>query len=177
MAAAFWPWPSSSQPHFSTKYDWQIRQAAREYWITGPDWRWLKAQLYQESLLDPDAVSPVGAAGLGQFMPATWEEVTRAMGWEGVSRSDAGYAIEAAAFYMRRLQRGWSSPRPAMDRHRLAQASYNAGFGNLLKAQKLCGGPALYIDIVACLPMVTGRHSQETITYVIKIQKWREMMP
>ncbi len=32
----------------------------------------LAAQLYQESGFDPAAVSPAGAQGLAQFMPATW---------------------------------------------------------------------------------------------------------
>ncbi|MFJ4920805.1 NlpC/P60 family protein [Streptomyces sp. NPDC088725] len=33
----------------------------------------LAAQLYQESGWNPNAQSPVGAKGIGQFMPATWE--------------------------------------------------------------------------------------------------------
>lgn len=33
----------------------------------------LAAQLHQESRWDPNAVSPAGAVGLAQFMPATWE--------------------------------------------------------------------------------------------------------
>ena len=74
---------------------------------------------------------------------------------------------------MARLKRGWSSPRPAYDRHLLAMASYNAGFGNLLKAQRACGGGVLYAEIIACLPQITGHHSNETITYVQRIQRWR----
>ena len=128
------------------------------------DWRLLKAQCYQESLLDPLAVSPVGAQGICQFMPATWAD----MPIEG-SPFTPRLNIHAAAYYMGRLRTGWSSPRPEFDRHSLAMASYNAGFGNLLKAQRLCTGAILYAEIIDCLPDVTGRHSNETITYVERI--------
>lgn len=140
------------------------------------DWRWWKAQLYQESLLDPAAVSPVGARGLAQFMPGTWADIAPMLGYGHLSPHVAGPAIEAGAYYMRRLARGWSSPRPEIDRWNLARASYNAGFGNLLAAQRSCGGPALYVEIVACLPQITGRHSRETLTYVERIRRWYEEM-
>src|SRR3990167_9547795 len=38
------------------------------------DWEVLKRQMLAESGGDPDAVSPVGAKGLTQFMDATWKE-------------------------------------------------------------------------------------------------------
>ena len=40
----------------------------------GVNWRFLKAQLKQESAFDPDAKSRAGARGLAQFMRRTWEE-------------------------------------------------------------------------------------------------------
>lgn len=110
-------------------------------------------------------------------MPGTWKDVSRQMGLPaGISPRDAKYAIDAGAFYMARLHRGWSAPRPLMDRHFLAAASYNAGMGHLVKAQRLCGGKALFREIIPCLPQVTGRHSKETITYVERIQRWRKQM-
>lgn len=171
-----WAAPSSWASSFPDRYDGQIERAAHLYWPGGPDWRWWKAQLYQESLLNPNARSHVGAEGLAQFMPGTWAQVTRELGWSGISPRDAKYAIEAGAYYMAKLRRSWKSPRPAMDRHQLAQASYNAGLGHLVKAQRLCGGAVLYADIVRCLPQVTGHHSRETITYVERIARWRRDM-
>lgn len=109
-------------------------------------------------------------------MPGTWAQVTRELGWTGISPRDAKYAVQAGAYYMAKLKRSWKSPRPAMDRHQLAQASYNAGMGHLVSAQRLCGGPALYAEIIRCLPQVTGRHSAETITYVERIARWRKEM-
>ena len=156
---------------FPDRYDRHIRAAAHTY-LPGVDWRLWKAQLYQESLLKPDAVSPVGAAGLAQFMPATWREVVRGTRYEGVAPTVAEAAIDRGAYYMARLRRGWSSRRPEEDRLKLAQASYNAGFGSLLKAQRKCGNRAEYRAIMACLPQVTGHHSKETTTYVRRIWKW-----
>lgn len=141
-----------------------------------PDWLTLKAQYYQESRLDPAAVSPAGARGIAQFMPATFAEAVRALGWGAVSPHDARFAIEAGAWYMARLCAGWSSPRPTLDRQQLAQASYNAGMGNLLRAQAACGGAVRWPAVAACLPSVTGRHAQETLTYVDRIARWRAVM-
>ncbi len=167
----------SQQLFFPDKYDEAIQRSVKRWWASGPEWQWWKAQLYQESRLDPCAVSPVGATGLAQFMPATWADMQRQLALPAtVPASHASYAIDAGAYYMATLKRRWSAPRPAMDRHYLAQASYNAGFGNLVKAQRLCGGAALYGEIVTCLPQVTGRHSLETITYVRRIQHWRSAM-
>lgn len=118
----------------------------------------------------------MGAEGLAQFMPGTWRDVTREMGWAGVSPRDAKFAIQAGAYYMAKLRRAWRAPRPAMDRHFLAAASYNAGMGHLVAAQKACGGRALYAEIIMCLPQVTGRHALETRTYVERIQRWRKQM-
>jgi len=86
-------------------------------------------------------------------------------------------SILGAGYYMGKLVSSWKSPRPPLDRHKLALGSYNAGIGHLLKAQKLCGGPKLYEDIIACLPMITGRHSKETIDYTrLIVDRWYPAM-
>lgn len=127
--------------------------------------------------MKPDAVSPVGARGLAQFMPGTWRDVARRMNFpHGTSPHEAAFAIEAGAYYMAQLRAQWRSPRPALDRHQLAQASYNAGIGNLVAAQKRCGMASGYAEIVACLPDITGGHSSETIAYVKMIAHWRALM-
>lgn len=155
------PWPD--------RYDLQIRGAARD-WLPMVDWRLYKAQLIQESQLKPGAVSPVGARGLAQFMPPTWRE------WQAFSGTrlgphDEGQSIQAGAWYMAKQRQIWRSPRPEEDRHNLAMASYNGGAGNIIKAQKLCGGPPLYEAIMACLPQVTGRHAKETQGYAPAIRR------
>lgn len=160
---------------FPSKYDDNIKEAAELYMPQAP-WLMWKAQLWQESRLDPFAVSPVGARGLAQIMPGTFDEITRGIGAGVVSPFDAEWAIKMGAWYMRKQIKGWSAPRPYTDRHNLAMASYNAGMGNILKAQKACGGKNLYDEIIACLPQITGRHSKETINYVRLTNKWHMMM-
>jgi len=123
-------------------------------------------QAYQESRYRLDAVSPVGAQGLFQFMPGTWRDMQkRGVVPFDVSAFDPKWATIAGAVYMAQLVKSWSSPRPLRDRYLLALASYNAGLGNILAAQKRCRGAVLYEEIMTCLPMVTGHHSKETIGY------------
>jgi len=166
--------PGVADP-FPSHYDGAIK-AAWEKYHPGEDWRWWKAQLYQESLLNPDARSHAGAVGLAQFMPATWKEVSTAMRLGAVDRRMAEPSILAGAFYMRRLVLVWRAPRTAESRRRLSQASYNAGAGSLIRAQKKCGGAVEWEGISPCLVRVTGKHSRETLQYVEKIERWRSLM-
>ncbi|MDO8838001.1 MAG: transglycosylase SLT domain-containing protein [Parvibaculum sp.] len=176
-AFAFLPFSSSAQPSFPDRYDAAIERAVKKWWGDFPDPLFWKAQLWQESRLDPAAVSPVGAAGVAQFMPGTWSDVTRRLGIpRGVSPHEAKFAIDAGAYYMATLRRQWHAERPEIDRHRLAQASYNAGLGNIVKAQRACGGARHWPDIAPCLVQVTGRHSKETLDYVRLIEHWRGRM-
>src|SRR3546814_16571194 len=109
-------------------------------------------------------------------MGPPWRAVSSSMGVGLVSRHDVRYAIEAGAFYDARLRRQWRAERPEADRLSLMFASYNAGLGSILNAQRRCNGAPPYQDIIACLPQVTGRHATETTTYVAMIWPWfREM--
>lgn len=170
MAFACWAsfcWPAS---FFPDQFDDEFEDAA-DLFLPGIDWRLSKAQCYQESLLDPLAISPAGAQGICQFMPMTWAEVSAEISLESVWNPEA--SILASAYYMSKLHKFWSSPRPLMDRHMLALASYNAGAGNLAKAQRICSGALLYREISPCLPAITGHHSEETLGYVDKIiRRW-----
>lgn len=113
-------------------------------------WHWSKAQCYQESLLVPRAVSHAGAMGICQFMPGTWREVSERLGLNA-SVYNAKANILASSYYMGQLDRQWSSPRPDLDRLKLAQASYNAGLGTILKAQKACEGKNRWHEIRVCI--------------------------
>ncbi len=151
------------------QYDERIRQAAEAY-LPKRDWRLYKAQLIAESALNPNAVSPAGAQGIAQFMPGTWAEVSQELALPPTAEAtDPLFAIPAGAYYMGRLVGKWTSPRPDIDRYCLALASYNAGFGNLLKAQWITGGANDYATIIAALPQVTGAHADETTRYVPRI--------
>ena len=155
----------------SSKYDKYFKDAAI-FLPIGTDWRLLKAQCYQESRLNPLATSPVGAYGVCQFMPNTAKEL-KSKYPELQNFWLPETSIMASAIYMNQQYRFWSSPRPTVDRYMLALASYNAGAGNIHKSQKKCNMESLYAPIIACLPLVTGDYSHETIGYVKQIMgKW-----
>lgn len=83
----------------------------------------LIAQLRQESRFNPKAVSPAGARGIAQFMPATWKEYGG-----GADPFDPAAGIDAQARYMRDLLRQFGG------NEALALAAYNAGPGRVRKA-------------------------------------------
>lgn len=134
------------------------------------DWRLVAAQIRQESNFKKDARSPVGAMGLMQVMPGTWEQMTQGNG--NMNPDCPADNIHIGCKYMARRLKGWRAPRPNIDRICLALASYNAGFGHLLEAQKLAGGANDYANIIAALPQVTGRHAKETTQYVQRIYSY-----
>ncbi|EME69732.1 hypothetical protein H261_11879 [Paramagnetospirillum caucaseum] len=160
---------------YSSRYDDEIASAVKTYWPDYPRPASWKAQLYAESRLDPAAVSPVGAKGLAQFMPGTWDQVTRELRL-GAASPHHDIAIQAGAYYMARLRHIWRAGRDSADRQPLAQASYNAGAGNIINAQKVCGGARLWAVIAPCLGTVTGIHSRETLTYVSRIADYTARM-
>lgn len=154
----------------TVKYD-KVFKSSASRWMPGISYKWLKAQCWQESRFDSYAVSPAGAAGFCQFMPQTADEVSKALNYFS-SPFSIKWSIEAAAYYDSKMLRFWTTKRPLQDKINLALASYNAGAGNLAKAQKACDMSVLYEDIIECLPLITRHHSNETVTYVRKINKY-----
>lgn len=152
-------------------YDELIEAATKKHLPEGYDWRLWKAQLWAESALDPNALSPVGAAGIAQFMLPTWQEWAPKAGYPTQPRTDPEASIFTGAEYMADLIDGWWWPRPDFDRYALAFASYNAGMKNILDAQDVVGGPSLYAQIIPGLVKITEENSTETIRYVRKILK------
>jgi hypothetical protein len=165
-----------------TGYDGAFQSAVRNEWPEGPDWLWWKAQNFQESRFDRFAVSPVGAMGLCQVMPATaadWKKHWFPQGtWGDVNPHDAAFCIIGGAKYMRQLQRfqAWRAW-PIDDRHRMSLASYNAGAGWIIKAVNACGASS-WATTAPCLERFTGTaNARQTTDYVRLIAKWREMLP
>lgn len=167
LLLSLYPQHCYSASLFPNKFDDEIKSSAKRY-LPLIDWRLYKAQLWQESRFKDRAVSPVGASGVAQFMPDTWEYVAHRLGLVG-SPFDTDLAIKAGAYYMAQQRAFWSSPRPEDDRHRLALCNYNAGGGNCLRAQIECNNAVYYNEIITCLPLVTGHHAKETIDYVVYI--------
>ena len=170
---------------YQTDYDELFRIMARLYFSDVPiddahpfDWRWLKAQAIAESALNPKAKSPVGAMGLMQLMPKTSAECARALYLPNLPW-DPQTNIHFGAFYLKRM---WSifAAETGMERLRFAWGAYNAGLGNIIKAQRIASSRGLatykWASIAACLPAVTGRHAQETIGYVARIERIYERL-
>lgn len=161
----------SQAQSFSDEFDQYFRDSATRYlygYLPDDDWRWWKAQCYQESRIKADAVSPAGAAGVCQLMATAAQDAR--LNWN--DRFNAEKNIKAGAFILRRGIRTWW-PRPTrLDRLRLGWACYNAGCGHIIRAQSKCDDARLWEEIAPCLPQITGRHADETIHYVEIIPRW-----
>ena len=104
----------------------------------GIDWNILKAQARAESALDSNAMSPVGAKGLTQFMDRTWQEWRD--GTPGIQEIDINIAqlspydpedaIKAQAAYM-----AWLHKQTGGELYHALMA-YNWGIGNFNKWRK-----------------------------------------
>lgn len=166
---------------FGSKEHYDVyTKAVKEFWkhdkaIAGiPVEDWFVAQATQESRFNPKAVSPVGATGLAQFMPKTALEVARelkdhSLFEKGFNSLNPTQSIYAQIHYMNKLFNAWTWKRSATSKMQLALASYNAGLGNILKAQKASGNKKHWIEMKGHLKKVTGHHSKETIVYVSNI--------
>jgi membrane-bound lytic murein transglycosylase F len=123
--------------HWTNKYDHLFRKYTKHYFGPHVDWHWFKAQGIAESGLKPDAQSPVGARGLMQIMPATYAEILKKNPFFA-DISEPRWNIAAGIFYDRQLYRKWKRKRELHTQDRLAFTfgSYNAGYGNVLKAYK-----------------------------------------
>ena len=155
-----------------SKYDYDFRRYGNRF-LSLYDWKVFKAQGLTESLLVPDAVSHAGAMGIMQVMPGTWQDETERLGIVA-SPFNPHVNILVGVYYMKRMVNFWKAPRSDLERLELAQASYNAGAGNILKAQVRCGNKSSWKDIAPCLPKVTGKKSEETLNYVKRIRGWWE---
>lgn len=87
----------------------------------------LAAQIEAESGWNPQALSPVGARGLTQFMPETWKSYG-----QGQDPFDPLAGIEAQGRYLRDLRKAVAGIKEE-ETQRLVFAAYNAGPGNVLK--------------------------------------------
>jgi len=129
----------------------------------------LAAQGYQESQLNQNAKSPVGAIGVMQVMPATGQELK--VGDNNVMEPN----IHAGAKYMDRLMTKYFSDANFTENNRtlFAFASYNCGPGNVSKMRKeaeKCGlDPNKWFNNVE---IVTAQKiGMDTTTYVRNIYK------
>jgi membrane-bound lytic murein transglycosylase F len=155
------------------KFDRYFSKYSKRYFGPNFNWYYFKAQAVAESRLKADARSRVGAVGLMQIMPKTFKEIVQKEPTIKGTRKQPRWNIAAGIYYDRQIWKLWQAERSFQDRINFMFGSYNAGKGNILKAQKIAAqeemDPNLWESIEPVLQKVTGKHSQETITYVKKI--------
>ena len=129
---------------------------------SGLDASWIYAVLRQESTFNPTAVSPAGALGLMQLMPATAREVARTLDLPRPTRSrlfDPEFNITLGSGYLAEMhQRFGGNPV-------LATAAYNAGPA---RVERWLPEQAMDADLwIALIPF------SETRTYVRRVLAYR----
>jgi len=155
------------------RFDHVFRKYAKRYFGPGYDWRLFKAQAMAESNLNPAAQSAVGAHGLMQLKPSTFQEIkTRNPEMESVD--DAEWNIAAGIAYDRTLWQLWERDTVETGRHAFMLGSYNAGRVTIRKAQLTAQedrlDPRLWPSIELVAPRVVRWRYQETLDYVRRIQ-------
>ena len=104
-----------------------------------------------ESALNPTAKSPVGAAGLWQFMYQTGKQFDLNVSSYVDERHDAQKATIAACEFLSSLYKTFGD-------WDLALAAYNSGPGNVTKAIRRAGGSTNYWNIRHHLPRETASY-------------------
>ena len=158
----------------TTKYDHHFKVYANIYFNNEVSWQWFKAMGIAESGLDPEAISPVGAVGIMQLMPRTQTEVTRELGLYG-HKVTPKINILMGVHYASKMW-GIFTKEAGLERLCFMFGAYNAGPGNIIKAQKVAARPNVWRDIATVMPQVTGDHAMETINYVERILAIRQQM-
>ncbi len=165
------------QKHFKS-YDETFRKYSKRYFGPGYDWKVFKAQSIAESGLSPEAISNVGARGLMQLMPTTFEEI-KSSNPDFESIDSPEWNIAAGIYYDRTLYKAWKEINEN-ERLDFTFGSYNAGRGTIMKAQSKAKDKLLdhtaWPNIVLVAPEVPFWRHDETIGYVEKIKKFHEQL-
>jgi len=134
------------------------------------DYLLMAAQGYQESGLDQDAKSRVGAVGVMQVMPATGKELNVG----DITQIEPN--IHAGVKYMRFVVNQYFKDEPMdnLNKWLFAFASYNAGPGRLRQLRKEASkrglDPNVWFGNVE--QIASERIGRETVTYVSNIYKY-----
>jgi membrane-bound lytic murein transglycosylase MltF len=134
------------------------------------DWLLMGAQGYQESQLNQNARSHVGAVGVMQVMPATGKD----LGVGDIRNVEAN--IHAGVKYMRWMIDNYygKEPMTKLDKALFAFASYNAGAGRIAQLRREAAkrglDPNVWFHNVEYV--AAEKIGAETVTYVSNIYKY-----
>jgi membrane-bound lytic murein transglycosylase F len=155
--------PLQAQRHLD-RYDDTFRKYSKRFFGVAYDWRRFKAQGMTESNLNPAATSWVGARGIMQLMPSTFQAIqTRNPLFTSID--DVESNIAAGVLHDRELWRLWRADSvDASDHHQFMFGSYNAGRLPILRAQILARGRALDPRVWASVEQVAP-----------EVRRWRHL--
>jgi soluble lytic murein transglycosylase-like protein len=155
----------------SEKYDPVFKKYSKRYFGPAFDWKYFKAQGFAESGLKATAKSWVGARGVMQLMPSTYQEIASHRPEFGTI-DQPEWNIAAGIMHDRYLWGLWSTNVPDDERHRFMFASYNAGEGTINRAfgvAKTKVGPPAWASVEQIAPTITRWRYSETLGYVRRI--------
>ncbi len=139
----------------------------------GVDHALLLALMRQETELDPRAISPVGAQGLMQLMPATARHTARSLGVpyrKSWLTSDPGYNVHLGSTHLRELLEEFDGS------YILAAVSYNAGRTRAYRWIKDYGDPRSEtdpIDWVETIPFSETRNYVQRVLENVQVYRHR----
>lgn len=138
-------------------FDDILKREGKKYHI---DWRLVAALIFHESKFNPQAKAFGGAYGLMQFMPGTGPKF-------GVYPSSSPeQQIKGGFKYIARIRKIWQSIENEEERNKFILASYNAGPGHIIDAQKLAEkhglNPKIWDENVETMVMNLGKHAYYT---------------
>ena len=149
------------------------------------DWRLLAAIAYQESHLNPDAVSPTGVQGLMMLTEDT------AKLFSVTDRVDPQQSIQGAVRFLKFLDKRIPEEISMPDRLSFILASYNVGLGHIFDARLMTGvlgGNAdSWLDVRQRLPFLAEKRfysklkygqarGEEPVTYVDNILNYYDLL-
>ncbi|NUQ93362.1 MAG: transglycosylase SLT domain-containing protein [Gemmatimonadaceae bacterium] len=156
----------------ASRYDDIFRKYSKRWFGSNFDWRFFKAQGMAESELNPTARSAVGARGIMQLMPSTFQAIATKRS-EFRSIDDPEWNIAAGIMHDRWLWTVWQKRVPDEERHRFMFGSYNAGEGPILRACLAARSARLseadWRSIEQVAPKIDRWRYRETLGYVRKI--------
>jgi soluble lytic murein transglycosylase len=148
--------------------------------VSMPDLGWLEPALVhslirQESTFNENAVSPAGARGLMQLMPATAKQVAGQLGMQHTNSrltSDPSYNIALGSAYMRELVDRFNGS------YVLAIAAYNAGPGRVREWLQTNGDPrAEGVDVVDWIELIPIYETRNYVQRVLEnLQVYRQVL-
>jgi len=160
-----WSVQSCGKSLADDRYD-RLFQANVRIHLPEYSWLWVKAQSWQESRFNPAAVSPVGAMGLMQIMPATGRDLARRTGQRGQLSSPSLNIMYGAVYMSQMVYIFRGRDRTKEEKLPWAQGSYNCGAGCVLRAQKRAGDIRDWKGVEWFVP-------KETRDYVNYIRRWK----